>query len=299
MRHEIRIRFDGKDIPGGVVSFLELAGCGPDVCVIEDVPVLRQLEVWVRLDNDDPRVLRLLSLLREHEIGWLEQHEDKFTEDELDSAKLIIMQSNGDCAIDGGVEWGTNHDLSKGCPACGTGAPQTSALFVDGRDVPKLEGFRGAATYFWHHLVDEGLAAALTEAGATGLSFRAIYAVSPEGRQTKLRWKQMVAAKTLPPMSPKSSGFSRDRVCAVCQRNGYFHAGDEPARAVYRDSDIRDADDVNVSWENHGYSKLLPALKESLLARPWMLVTPKVRRVFMEAGVTTFSWTPVLVDTAD
>ena len=43
---------------------LERAGCGSDVATIEDIPVLRQVVVWVTLENEDPRVLRLLGLLQ-------------------------------------------------------------------------------------------------------------------------------------------------------------------------------------------------------------------------------------------
>jgi hypothetical protein len=266
------------------------------VATVEDVPILRQIVVVVKLDETDPRLPVLLDLLRSHGEGWLEDHEDRFTEEELDSARLLLMHPNRQCEIDGGVSWGMTYDLSGACPACGTGGRQTSAVFVDGEHLADLEGHRAGATYFFHLLVDEGLAAELESAGATGLSFGSVYAVMPDRRQVKLRWKQMRAARTLPPASPRTTGLVRDRACEVCGRNGYFQTGKHPTRLVYRASDLREIDDVNMSWENLGFAILEPDLRESLLSFPWTLVTPRVRRVFRDAGVTSFDWLPVHVE---
>lgn len=224
-------------------------------------------------------------------------HEDRYTEEELDSAPLLLMFPNRECELSGGVKWGTTYDLSRGCLGCGTGAPQTSAVFVDGEDLSNLTGHRAGATYHWHYLVDEALAAALEDLGPTGLSFRSVYAVMPDKRQVKLRWKQMCAARTLPPMSPRASGLVRDRACQVCKRNGYFtNDRTEPTRIVYRAADLQGAEDVNLTWENVGYAVLQPNLRDSLLSYPWMLVTPRVRRVFRDTGVTAFDWLPVRVE---
>ena len=299
MRTVVRIRFDGSDIPGGAQAILGPAGCGPDVATVEDVPVLRQIVVWVTLEETDPRLSVLLQLLRQHGLTWLEHHDDCFTEEELDSARLLIMQPNRQCEIDGGVEWGITYDLSGACPACGTGGRQTSAIFVNSEDLFELDGHRAGVTYFWHILVDEGLAAELDGIGATGLSFRDVYAVMPDKRELKIPWKQMCAARTLPPMSPRTTGLIRERACEVCRRNGYFRTDDEPTRIVYRASDLRDIDDVHLTWENLGYAILKPTLRDSLLSNPWTLVTPKVRRVFRDAGVTEFEWLPVRVEDGD
>ncbi len=168
------------------------------------------VDVWVTLGEDDPRLPVLLELLKQHGVSWLEWHEDRFTEEEKEAAPLLLMQPNRGCEVDGGVEWGTTFDLTGACPACATGCQQTSALFMNGDDVPKLEGLRSATTYFWHILVDDGLAADLEDAAVTGLSFRSVYAVMPDKRQVKLRWKQLCADNTLLRMSPRTTGFTRN-----------------------------------------------------------------------------------------
>ncbi len=261
--------------------------------------MLRQVVVRVTLEELDPRLPIVLQLLKQHGEDWLEEHEDRFTEEELDGARLLLMHPNRQCELDGGVEWGMTYDLSDACPACGTGGRQTSAVFMNGKQLDEMEGHRAGATYFFHLLVDEGLAADLEGIGATGLSFRGVYAVMPDKRQVKLRWKQLCAARTLPPMSSRTTGLTRDRVCEVCGRNGYFQMSKEPTRIVYKASELRDVDDVNMSWENLGFAVLKPELPDSLLSYPWTLVTPKVRRVFRDAGVTSFDWLPIRVEEAD
>jgi hypothetical protein len=299
VRTEVRVRFSRKDIPGAQ-ALLRQAGCGPDVATVEDVPVLRHVEVWVTLEEADPRLPVLFELLRQHGAGWLEDHDDRYTEEELDSARLLIMYPNlVSPKICAGVEYGMTFDLSGACPACGTGGRQTSALFMDGEELTQLEGHRVVGTIFYYILVDEGLEESLLRSGATGLVFRSVYALMPDKRQIKLRWRQLCANRTLPPMSPRTTGLIRDRACEVCRRNGYFQTGEEPTRIVYRASNLVGADDVNMSWENLGYAILEPELRDSLLSYPWTLVTPKVRRVFLDAGVTELDWFPIRVEDED
>lgn len=300
MRTVIRIRFTGPSIPA-VQERLRAADCGPDVATWEEVPVLEQVFAEVTLEQTDPRVSRLIAQLDPDGADWDKWHEDQFTEEEKESARLLLMEPNRGCEIDGGVRWGTTFDLGTGCPVCATGCRQTSALFVKGEDVPKLEGHRVAETYFWHILVDEGLAAALEDAAVTGLSFRSVYAVMPDNRQVKLRWRQLCAENVLPRMSPSTTGVERVaqsrklRPCEVCGRNGHVLSREAPTRVVYRASDLRAALDVNWTWENYWSAHIDPDFRESILSRPWTVVTPNVYRLFREAGVTELHWHPVRV----
>ncbi len=299
MRAEVRICFDTKDVSGGAQAILGPAGCGPEVVSVRDIPALRQVEACITLDETDPRVRVVQRLLKQHAVDWWEVHVDSYTEEELDSARLLLMHPNRRAEINGGVKWGVTYEMEGACPACGTGARQMSAMFVDGEQLGELTGHRAGATYHNHYLVEDGLAAELASIGATGLAFHSVYAVMPDGRQVKLRWKQLCAERTLRPMSPRTTGLTRERACEVCRRNGYFRMDEEPTRIVYRASDLRDVDDVNLSWENYWFAVLEPQLRDSLLSFPWLLVTPRVRRVFRDAGVTSFDWLPIRVEEAD
>jgi hypothetical protein len=296
VRTEVRIVFDCSDIPGGAQAVLEPAHCGPDVATVRDVPVLKRVEVRIILEEGDPRIPVVRQLLRRYDAGGLEYHDDVFTEEELDGARLLLMHTTREAEVCGGVEYGMTYDLSGACPACGTGGKQTSPVFVDAENLGDLKGKHAGSTIFSHILVDAGIEAELVRSGATGISFRDVYAVTEDKRQFKIPFRQLCAARTLPPMSPSTTGLDRDRACEVCGRNGYFNTMDAPTRVVYRASDLRDTDDVNMSWENIGYANLKPELRESLPSYPWMVVTPKVRRVFRDAGITCFDWLPVRVE---
>lgn len=221
---------------------------------------------------------------------------DTYTEEQLDSARLLVLNGAGDAMIDGGAAWGTLYDRSAACQACGTGARQTSPLFVNGEELASLEGQRAAMTPYGHMLVDDDLAKSLSGICATGLSFRSVYAVMPDRSQIELGWKQVCAERTLRRMAPGTSGVGRSDVCWVCRRQGHSHIQDRPLRIVYRASDLRDADEVNMTWENQGHAEWKPEVRDSKFAYPWFLVTPKVRRVFRDAGVTSFEWIPIRVE---
>jgi hypothetical protein len=303
MRTEVRLCFDVSEVPEGPRAFLDLARCGSDVAKVDDVPVLGVLDAWVTLEESDPRLPLLEGLLERRQMTWLEWHEDRFTEEEKEAARLLLVRPNRGCEVDGGAEWGTTFDLTGACPACATGCHQTSALFIKGEDVPNLEGHHVAQTYFWHILIDEGLAAALEDAAVTGLLLRSVYAVMPDGRQVKLRWRQLDAEKMLPRMSPRTSGLRRIvqspklRPCEVCGRNGNVYDRAAPTRIVYRASDLEGALDVNRTWENY-WSAFIDRedFRQSVLSRPWTIVTPKVHRIFRDAGVTEVDFHPIRVE---
>jgi hypothetical protein len=205
------------------------------------------------------------------------------------------LRPTNDCSVDGGVEFGTTVDLSGACPTCGAGARQTSALFLNGDDnrLSKLEGHRGAGTYYDHVLIDERLATELEVLGLTGLVLHNVYAAMPDKRQVKLRWKHLSSDRTLPRMSPQTTGFGFHEPCGRCGRSGYMPGG--AARIAYRASDLEGAGDLNLTWEGEGCGAIEGDLRSSKIPVPFLLVTPKVRRVLQAAGVTEFDWKPIRV----
>ena len=103
---EVRISFDGNDIPGGAQAVLGPAGCGPDVATVEDVPVLRQVVVWVILDELDPRLQLLLQLLQPHIAKPFIIRWDRYTDEELDRAPLIVAWPHINDTVFGGPRVG-------------------------------------------------------------------------------------------------------------------------------------------------------------------------------------------------
>jgi hypothetical protein len=197
MRAEVVIGFDSSDVPGGVEAILAAVGCGPDVTRIE---VDHALDVTVTLLDTDERLPRLIDRLEQLGVDYMRGHHDRYTDEELDNARLIFMDTRPRCEVAGGGEFGTTYDLKGACPACGAGARQNSALFLDGDDdeLPKLQGHRAALTYRGDVFVDERLADEIEKLGPTGLVFHNVYALMPDNRQVKLRWKQISSDRILP-----------------------------------------------------------------------------------------------------
>ncbi|MRG90901.1 hypothetical protein [Polyangium spumosum] len=267
-------------------------GCGPDVAVFDEVADT----TTVTLDETDERVPRLLSLLEELGIvGWFEWRYDRFTDDELEAARLIVMDAT--VLLDGifaGPRVGTKYDMSEACKLCGAGARQTSAMVVDGESLHILEGKRAMHTCYNDILVDEKLAGALADSGATGISFRGVFAAFEKRGHFQLPWRQLCATHTLPRISPRSTGIEPYKSCS-CGRSSFTTPAKLPTRLVYRTADIADTRDINVTWEWFGEVKFKGDVSESVLPYPLFLVTPKVWRIFRDAGVTGFDWLPIRV----
>ncbi len=299
MRMKVRVSFDGREIAGGERVLLEAARCGPDVASVSDVEVLRQTFVRVDLYADDPRLAILLELLQEHGVEWREWPRDEYTDAEFDAAPLLLLTNSADeYRIFGGPRLGTEYDLSAACPVCAAGARQMSALMVDGADpadIRKVESDHHALTCYRETIVDERLAEALASAGLSGLSFRGVYAVQEDGQRAELPWRQLWAEHTMPPLSPRTTGIDARRVCASCGRSRFYTMSKEPTRLAYRARDLAFAQDVNRTWECFGDLTWTGDLKTAVLPFPYFLVTPKVRRIFLDAGVTDFNWIPIRV----
>ncbi len=295
MKAIVRILFDG-DIVGDPHAILRKAGCGPELVEMKQLEGLGFLSVEVKMEEPDPRVSRLLSLLAAHgEADPIVHRWDTFTDGELDAAPLLLMEPKRDYDIDGGVKFGTGYDIRLGCAACGTGAPQTTDLFVDGKELRRLKGHRAGATYHHHVFVDEQVAEELARIGATGFDLRRVHGRTSRDRITETPFRQLCPLNILPAMSPRTTGLEREDACSSCGRNGYLRMQDQPTRVVYRSADLAKTADVNMSWEWFGSSNLEEDLRKSFLAHPAILVRPRVYRVLHDAGVKEFDWIPIHV----
>ncbi|MDC3958782.1 hypothetical protein [Polyangium jinanense] len=297
MRTKVRFFENTADIPDPKRSILEPAGCGPEVAEVtdDDIQGMRFAYLVVELYSDDPRLPILQGRFQALGLEPLERRWDEYTEEELDAARLLIMSYDNNETVFGGPRLGTTYDMSEACPRCGAGARQTSAMFIDGEDLPKLEGRRASATYYKDMLVDEKLAGTLAESGLTGISFRGVFAAFEEKGPIELPWRQICAAHTLPRMSPRSTGIEPYKPCA-CGRSSFTNPAEVPMRLAYRATDVADIRDVNVTWEWYGEVKFNGDVSKAVFPCPLFLVTPKVRRIFLDAGVTGFDWIPIRVE---
>jgi len=300
---KVLVNFDASDVPGGAQAVLGPAGIDLASVEIVDFTMYRRIHhVWVTLTlaQDDERLPRLLDLLRQHGLTWNENHFESYTDEELDDARLLVLKPNCKCEVRGGSDFGTTYDLQGACPSCGAGARQTSAMFLDGWDdevYRKLKGHRAAQTLRDELLVDDRIAAEIEALAPTGLVLHQVYAVDRDTkRQVKLAYKQLSADRVLPPMAPLSNlihGFAPLPTCRLCTRSHYLRGS--PPHVFYRNRDLEGAGDVNLSWEGLYAGDVKPNPLECRIPVPMVLVTPKVMRVFRDAGVTEFDWIPIRV----
>ena len=279
MKTNIEIRFDASDLPGGADAILGPSGCGKDVVEIQEYTIVdaHTIKVDVTLDEKDPRVHKVLGLLADFGAEPWITRSDVYTEDELQSAPLLVFSRTGPSAS-AGPEYGTTYDTSQACPKCGTGIRQTSDLIIDREDLKEIAKFRVAGTTDGDRLVHDVDVERLLAAGVTGALFWPVYAKSKAGDLEELRHQQVFTEHVMPPMSPKSF-LDRTNACPDCGRGWCTHVRNEPVRFVYRREDLANIQDFNVTLEWFGeppyYFEPLGRMIQGP-GHPWVLVTPKV-----------------------
>jgi hypothetical protein len=184
--------------------------------------------------------------------------------------------------------------MSEACANCGTGARQTSVLYVDGDALPMIRKHRAIGSFDHDILVDGGMVKKLKDAGVTGISFGDVRARLRNDKWTSVARDQILIEHTLPPMRSELTADDKQSLCNVCRRGG---RADFPKK-TYRDEDLIGMQDFNLTWEWFG--GFWPADKEKgrleKRPRPYVLVTPKVMNIFREAKVKTFQWWPVGIE---
>lgn len=163
---------------------LRTSDCGADVATANDVPVLKQASAHVTLERGDPRVLLLLAQLKRDNIEWTEWHEDRFAEEELEGARLLMMQPDTASARSMAALHGERPSIGRKVVRpvrraasrlrpCSSGARTFPSSKVTVR--PR----RTSGTSWW----TKDSFAALEDASVTGLSFRSVYGVMKDKRQ--------------------------------------------------------------------------------------------------------------------
>jgi hypothetical protein len=233
-------------------------------------------------------------------VGFGDDHllvrkEFTYTRSELLGAQLLAITVRTAERGTGGPWHGTKFDLSVACPRCGTGAIQTSPLFLKRSDIPK----RGELFQTLDHdlLVGLRLRDALTAEAVSGLELRqAVSNVDAE----PVPWYQMISKTQLPPMSDLTRGIirsTRDPACPVCQRDGHYDDASEPRQISYDRSvvDVEALPDVVHTYECFGRSVLKEPFEKSHFASPLLLVKPRVYVIFEKLKIRRTEFVPVRI----
>ena len=214
-----------------------------------------------------------------------------YTPSELEAGPLLRMMVDRAPKGLGGPTYGTEYDLANACPVCGTGAVQTSPLYLRGGDPPKTADI--FKTLDNDVLVSPKVAEAFLREQVTGAELR--QAIGHKDREP-LPWFQLVCTHELPRMSGLSK-LSRDDPCRLCSRDGYYDLGREPSRIVYDASQVNldELPDFSCTWERVGKSVLREPFKKSHLASPLLVVKPRVYKIFRQLKVRGAVFEPVHV----
>ena len=295
MKKTVAVSFnEGRKKYDSVLSLLRRVGCEEGLTGKDHV--LCGLYHWT-FDESDERWAQLRTALTEAGISWQERWNAVYSEDELLSADFLTLLMDRKPIESGGAEFGTTYDDSAGCPRCGTGARQTSALMIRPSELPR----RGhlCSTCEGYVLAGQKLADAMRTAGMSGAELRQAQAY-PSGEP--LPWWQIIPTHTLPKMSRHTRGIVRDTDagwgCPACQRDMFAGTTREPAEIVYDrcEVDTRGLPDVVQTWECFGRSVLKDDPERQLVrgfAQPLIMVRPSVMRLLRRMRVCAASFEPV------
>lgn len=291
--------YSSHRLPGGAKKLLETTGCGPDVAQVERIQLDENRvdeTIAFLFEASDPRIDKVLAIVHSHDEDPIVAPYYEFTEEERQSAPLLMMSQDANENVVGGAIEGTKYDLTTMCPHCGAGVRQASPLYIFYKQLQMVRNHRAIGSARGAILVDGGMVKKLRDHNVTGITgFGEVYARMKKGGRSLVAREQIFFDHTLPPESPNAQ-FDRSTACPLCRRGGMKTVGGPPWRTVYRRQDLNNIRDFNQSWEWYGRLELNDDPRKIRLPRPITLVTPKVMNIFRDAGVTTFEWTPIFVE---
>jgi hypothetical protein len=131
--------------------------------------------------------------------------------------------------LGGGVEGGTEYDLSTGCPHCGTGSVQTSALFVPKSAVRQTTGLRN--TVFGDTVLSSRIADVVEREGIAGIRLGDVVSARTNDM---LSIRQLFATDELPPWSRNQRRHARRQGMRGGRPRGSFRQLGESAAHLVR-----------------------------------------------------------------
>jgi hypothetical protein len=268
-------------------KYFAAAGFAPEE--YERCSITRTAETEV--PADDPRLERLGAILAEVGIRPFRRMEVKYSKREIEDAPFVQFALKVDGRGHSGLDQDMEFDLSAGCPACGTGAKQLSALRLRHSDLPNKRPV--SSTWHSEYLLREDLVSELVKMLGSDRGLRQIEECATH---RKLNWWQILPDVHMPPMLREASDVITDQQCQACRREGFFADISKPCAITYN------AIDVNVetlpafvsTWEYFGHSHIRKEEGYMLgFAQPCLLVSRQVVQVLLKQKVPRLNLTPV------
>lgn len=194
----------------------------------------------VTVDTSDPLCAEICRLQRQFAaqgrfffLGWsFHRH---YSQIELAEAVLLSVFPSRTFEP-AGEECGTVYDDSKACPECGSGAPQTGPLFLDGGSIPLGTDF--ACTIADELIVTSRVEAAFRDAGVTGVDFQPIFLKDSRAARSSAHLQMVVNGPflTLDPATKLGDGPCGEEGYGRCSRGDLAGLNLLSQVAVRRDS---------------------------------------------------------------
>lgn len=215
---------------------------------------------------------------------------------------IIDVMPSGSTSPEGGTEF----DMSRACPACGTGARMVGPLIVKSGVVPG----KGVITNTFEHevLIAGTVRDELLRIGVGEEEFAPIRLRSGKPKD----WWHVRPTRTLPRMLPTTRGVIRgelgvmdSRPCRVCDRDGHYHTTKEDSEFHYSREALEQfpAPLIASTWECFGPSERKgdtrrssrPAL-ETHIARPWRVVSEDVLEALKRVCGNRVEGNPIVLE---
>ncbi len=244
--------------------------------------------VSLRLPVEDERLNTLLTRLRAAGVTPFTRWDREHSQDELDSADWLMMRI-ATAGLYGGVDYGQSYRFAIACTTCGAGAEPVPPLIAELGKMGKKE--IDHLVYEGHVIVTTRVAAALREAGVTG--------IEPAPVQTQRRppsaqhvWLRITSE--FPRLHESTTGYETDAPCSACGRGGHGASAKEPEVPRYNPVPAG-TPDFNRTWEYFGDWR---QVRSETHSRPvgggqGVVVSQRVRRVLHDLRVRRIVWIPM------
>lgn len=188
--------------------------------------------------------------------------------------------------VEGGPSTGAKYSMRDACRVCGTGAVRLGPLRLrlGKHSVPKI-----ACTLDGEIIVGLEVHSALVAQGVT-CTGPVLEAVTGD----PLACFELCCQALLPPFSDQTTGYTREKQCQVCGRDGYFNVPKVKVELVYpRLDDDVGGKHVLCTYERFGNSSLRSPFSESVFARPLYIVSRTVKDVLCGLRLREAEFQPV------
>jgi hypothetical protein len=212
---------------------------------------------WARLHppDDYPALLQIV-----------EGKPERLGADEMEEFYHLVCRRQA--RVYGGPTYGTKYSMTGACNQCGTGAePQGPRIVPKFREPhhPILLTFNGEI------LVNLDTAKSLEALGV-----RCLVEVQTRTHDL-LPLMELRREAILPPFSPTTTGYERERPCPQCGRDGFFGIPHQPLTLVYEAlSQEYRGKQVLWTFERFGNSRLRSPFEDSVVAAPLYVVSKRV-----------------------